>query len=171
MSLLYKIKQNLHFCYNSPNNWLTISSWAFARLGNVYCHLENCTATGHYREVTLFWLCHWLIYLSPVGSSHMIDTANKMLISTTRSCSLALCQRQLQGSTAAIQHKCCYTYPNRPSMETWQNSRIEKKYSNYRVFSGTQHAADWSKSDHFGKRLSLSMRRQEFNVLRISCGQ
>lgn len=142
--------------YITPNNQPAINGWAVASLVNVICHLENGMATGHYTGVTLFWLCHWLIYLSLVWSSHLIDMAGTILSSSSVNSSLWLCQGQLLGpqllSSKMLLHE---SNTNKPSVERWQSS--ERRCTNSKVFSGTTHAAEWCLNDHSEKGLYIEI--------------
>lgn len=146
-SLLFTIKQkkNLFILLNCVvmRTQLSAKSWTLSSLVNVFCPLENEIPAGHYRRVTLFWLCHGLIHLSLPVLSLMIGTSITMVISSSWNSSLPLCQGQLQRFTAAKQENtaACIKYKQAEHGETANLLRW--------VFYDIKHAADWSLNDCF----------------------
>lgn len=89
---------------------------------------------------------------------HNVDLQHLKRLSLTLSRTITGPHVQLP-STKMLLH---VSNTNKPSLERWQTSRTERRYSSNSVFSGTQHAADWCWGWPYGKKRVVTV--QEKNV-------
>lgn len=87
---------------------------------------------------------------------HNVDLQHLKRLSLTLSRTITGPHVQLP-STKMLLH---VSNTNKPSLERWQTSRTERRYSSNSVFSGTQHAADWCWGWPYGKKRVVTVQEK-----------